>query len=317
MNYEKLDYVITVAEEQNLTKAAERLFISQPALTAALNKLDAELGVKLFDRKRPPVKLTAAGVLYVQEMTKIRQLQLNMQAQLRANAQPQLRLGIGPGRGFYWLPILLPAFRRLHPELRITMTKTSFLRYGSSLLDRTSDIAIGTLSISSPDIIEEVLTKENLVYVIPRSLGLISEEDYKGHSLTAPLVIQPALLDGQPFVCAESSSSYHHHMETEMNRWGYRHGDLMIYDTPQAALRLAASGMGCTFVAQDMCQWEQIEERYSVCFCTLTPQPLTQTIRVSYLADNPHREFIEDMITVVREEVLTRLYGGSEALCTL
>ena len=76
MNYEKLDYVIAVAEEQNLTKAAERLFISQPALTSALNKLDAEFGVKLFDRKRPPVKLTAAGMLYVQEMTKIRQLQM-------------------------------------------------------------------------------------------------------------------------------------------------------------------------------------------------------------------------------------------------
>ena len=50
MSFDKLDYVIAVAQEQNLTKAAARLYISQPALTSALNKLESELGVKLFDR---------------------------------------------------------------------------------------------------------------------------------------------------------------------------------------------------------------------------------------------------------------------------
>ena len=67
--------------------------------------------------------------------------------------------------------------------------------------------------------------------------------------------------------------------------------------------------MGCTFIPQQMCQWERIEERYSVYFCTLSPQPVTQAIRVSYLTDNPHRELIEDMIRVVREKVLAQLYG--------
>lgn len=310
MNYEKLDYVIAVAEEQNLTKAAERLFISQPALTAALNKLDAELGVKLFDRKRPPVKLTAAGMLYVQEMTKIRQLQMNMQTRLRSSLQLQLRLGIGRGRGFYWLPILLPAFQEIHPDIHVKIEKAAFLSHGSNLLNGSIDIAIGTLGVSAPNITEEVLVKENLLYVVPRSLGLIPEAVYGEHSLNDPLVIQPELLDGQPFVCAEASSSYPHYMETEMNRWHYRHGDLMIYDSPQASLHLAAGGMGCIFIPQKMCQWERIEERYPVYFCTLSPRPVTQAIRVSYLTDNPHRGLIEDMIRVVRERVLTRLYEG-------
>ena len=309
MNYEKLDYVIAVAEEQNLTKAAERLFISQPALTSALNKLDAEFGVKLFDRKRPPMKLTAAGMLYVQEMTKIRQLQMNMQTRLRESLGIQLRLGIGTGRGFYWLPILLPAFQSLHPEVQVILPKTTFLNYGSNLLGNGTDIAIGTLGVSAPNITEEVLVRENLLYVVPKALGIISEEEYQGHSLSAPLVIQSALLDGQPFVCPESSTSYPHYIETEMNRWRYRHGSLTIYGTPQAALHLAAGGMGCTFIPQQMCQWERIEERYSVYFCTLSPQPVTQAIRVSYLTDNPHRELIEDMIRVVREKVLAQLYG--------
>ena len=60
MLYEKLNYVIAVAEEQNLTLAAKRLFISQPALTLYLNRLESELGVKLFNRGKSPVTLTDA-----------------------------------------------------------------------------------------------------------------------------------------------------------------------------------------------------------------------------------------------------------------
>lgn len=54
MLLDKLDYVIAVAEEQNITRAAQRLFISQPTLTLYLNRLEQELGVKLFDRGKNP-----------------------------------------------------------------------------------------------------------------------------------------------------------------------------------------------------------------------------------------------------------------------
>ena len=50
MNINKFSYVLAIAEYQNMTKAAEALYISQPALTKSLNLLEAELGVKLFDR---------------------------------------------------------------------------------------------------------------------------------------------------------------------------------------------------------------------------------------------------------------------------
>ena len=58
MSFDRLDYVMAIAEEQNMTKAAARLFISQPALTASINKLEEELGVDtsrraIYERNEP------------------------------------------------------------------------------------------------------------------------------------------------------------------------------------------------------------------------------------------------------------------------
>ena len=71
MLYEKLNYIIAIAEERNLTQAAKRLYISQPTLTLYLNRLENELGVKLFDRTKSPVTLTDAGAYYLEKMKKI------------------------------------------------------------------------------------------------------------------------------------------------------------------------------------------------------------------------------------------------------
>lgn len=61
MTLDKFEYVLAVAEEKNLTKAAKRLYISQPGLTSYINKLEQYLGIKLFDRSTSPIRVTEAG----------------------------------------------------------------------------------------------------------------------------------------------------------------------------------------------------------------------------------------------------------------
>ena len=69
--FDKLHYLVVLAEERNITRAAERLYVSQPALTAYLNRLEKSLDVRLFDRTVSPIRLTAAGQHYISEMQKI------------------------------------------------------------------------------------------------------------------------------------------------------------------------------------------------------------------------------------------------------
>ena len=61
MIIDKMDYIFAIAKEQNLTRAAKRLFVAQSTLTMYLNRVESELGIKLFDRSKTPILPTPAG----------------------------------------------------------------------------------------------------------------------------------------------------------------------------------------------------------------------------------------------------------------
>ena len=68
-------YVYTIWQQGSFSKAAEKLYLTQPTLSMAIRKLEKELGVPLFDRKHHPLKLTEAGEIYLDTARKIRQLE--------------------------------------------------------------------------------------------------------------------------------------------------------------------------------------------------------------------------------------------------
>ncbi len=74
MMIDKMDYIFAIAREQNLTRAAKRLFVAQSTLTMYLNRVEQELGIKLFDRSKTPILPTPAGALCIEELKKIRQI---------------------------------------------------------------------------------------------------------------------------------------------------------------------------------------------------------------------------------------------------
>lgn len=76
MDHSKFEYVLAIAKEKNMTQAAKKLYISQPALTVTINKLEERLGVKLFDRTSNPIQLTYAGERYITRCKKLSPLSI-------------------------------------------------------------------------------------------------------------------------------------------------------------------------------------------------------------------------------------------------
>ena len=114
-NYE---YFVAIVDEGSLTKAAEHLYVSQPSLSQYLKRLEANLGVELFDRSASPLRLTYTGERYYQYVLQMMKLDENIRREfqdIKNQTSGRLRLGVALWRGACLLPDVFPSFHR-HPR---------------------------------------------------------------------------------------------------------------------------------------------------------------------------------------------------------
>ncbi|WP_018749947.1 LysR family transcriptional regulator [Paenibacillus sanguinis] len=124
MNIRKLQYICTIAEEQNITKAAQMLFVAQPYLSALITNVEKSLGVKLFDRSVSPLQLTYAGHLYIEAAYKMIDLHNQLEHKLQDIKQlkaGKVSVGCPFSLGSYILPLILPKFHLKYPAIKLEL----------------------------------------------------------------------------------------------------------------------------------------------------------------------------------------------------
>lgn len=173
MIIDKMDYIFAIAKEQNLTRAAKRLFVAQSTLTMYLNRVESELGIKLFDRSKTPILPTPAGELCIEELKKIRQIETRLSARLRQMAHPEetLNVGIGLMHSAAWMPRLLPLFHELYPDVSINLIEQGDELLLQSLQADDADVVIGGMPAGNQDTAVN-LALEQLLLIVPRAFNL-------------------------------------------------------------------------------------------------------------------------------------------------
>ena len=118
------DYFLTIVKERSISKAAERLYLSQPYLSQYLAKLEGSLGVVLLDRSHSPLKLTPAGELFHAYLERQSYLDRQLVSDLRDlqnRKRPVLHIGVSPWRGSTLLPDILPSFEEQYPDVQVVL----------------------------------------------------------------------------------------------------------------------------------------------------------------------------------------------------
>jgi DNA-binding transcriptional LysR family regulator len=149
-----LRYFTAVAEELNFTRAAERLFISQPALSKQIRMLEKQLGADLFHRDRRAVRLTAVGealLPHAREMLAAWQATEAAVEEAKAAERHTLVIGMStsPGRGL--LPALRTRLVSRHPEARPVLRQVNWADPSAGLADGSSDVAFVWLPLADGD----------------------------------------------------------------------------------------------------------------------------------------------------------------------
>lgn len=188
MTLTELRYVVALAQERHFGRAAQKCFVTQPTLSLALAKLEEELGVKLFERNKSEVLVTAKGQGIVEqarrvldEVGKIQQLAKGGQDQLSG----ALRLGAIPTIGPYLLPDLVPILRKRAPAMPLVIEENLTGNLAPMLRDGELDVVIIALPFALPGVKTQVLYEEPFSVVVPDGHKWGSRRDVKPQELAA------------------------------------------------------------------------------------------------------------------------------------
>ena len=157
------EYFLAIASEKSISKAAERLHISQPYLSQYVIHLEKEFGVRLLDRTKTPLRLTAAGRVYanyLEDSTQLYEQLLQDFTRLNASRRQTLRVTMSNWRASTLLPSILPDFSREHPEAHLELLERPTSEMFRLIADNTVDFAIVNTNLNTPG----YLTTETILY---------------------------------------------------------------------------------------------------------------------------------------------------------
>lgn len=208
MDTKQIEYIIKIAEENNITRAAEKLFITQSALNQQLLKLEQELGTQLFRRSRTDWGLTEAGKIYLdgaKAILNIKKETYNRIYDVSKAKKGKLTIGLTPGRGLKMFTDIYPQLHQRFPyleifpiEMRVYLQQQAIAR---------GDIDIGFITLAEKERSNDmhvVVSSEEMVVTIPAGHPLAAKAAPPGEPL-ATLDIRE--LRYEPFVMMDNNST--------------------------------------------------------------------------------------------------------------
>jgi LysR family cyn operon transcriptional activator len=195
MELRQLKYLLAIAEESNFTRAAEKLFISQSALSQQIQVLEQEVGTTLLDRssrRGAGVRLTAAGEILLHHAGRIfgelEQAQTAIR-ELEGLQRGDLRIGVVQTVNDYLMPSIATAFATAHPNIRLSIEELSSDEIEARLDTGELQVGLSFLPASNPGISTERLFEEKLVLIVRGD-----------HPLASHAEVAVAALDQMPLV---------------------------------------------------------------------------------------------------------------------
>jgi LysR family hydrogen peroxide-inducible transcriptional activator len=242
MTITQLKYVLSVAEYQNFTVAAQHSFVTQPTLSMQIQKLEDELSVQIFNRSKKPIELTEVGQkivdqakVIVDESNRI----LDIVHQQKGFVGGEFKLGIIPTIMPTLLPMFLQNFTKKYPKVKLIIEELTTEEIVRKLSDGHIDVAIAATPLENEAIKERPLYYEPFVGLVPQNHRL-----YKNKTITADeLEIEDILLleDGHCFKDSVLNLCRNHKID---NRKGFQ----LQSGSFDTLIKLSKEGLGMTLL---------------------------------------------------------------------
>lgn len=262
MELRQLEYFQMVSRLNNITRAAERLHVSQPNITVAIQKLENELGTPLFDRTQKQLALTPEGQLFLRRVDHALRELKDAVIEIGDYKQMQkgrIQLGIPPMIGSYLFPRIFYGFQKLHPKLELSIVEEGSLAIHDKLDLGELDIGIVILANAPSSLNVLPLARHQILVCLPPD-----------HPLAEKTAIDIRDLRDEPLILLKEDSYHRRIILSEFDRHQFTPHIRLSSNQLNTIKSLVANGMGISFLLDVMTEKES----------ALVGKPLTQPIYV-------------------------------------
>ncbi|MBD2436006.1 LysR substrate-binding domain-containing protein [Nostoc sp. FACHB-110] len=254
MTLEQLRIFLAVAEHLHFTRAAEELYITQPAVSAAIQNLEQEYGVKLFHRIGRHIEMAEAGKLLQVEAQKILdQVKLTERGLRELNnlQRGELKLGSSLTIGNYWLPSKISEFKSRYPNISVdcSLANAETICEGTAMGQFDIGLVEGDVKPALQNTLElEIVGSDRLQIVVGKTHPWFEHPE-----------IAIAEIPQTPWVMRESGSGTQQRFEQALQNWGINLSDLnviLVFNSGEMAKAAVESGVGATGISELMVKKE-------------------------------------------------------------
>lgn len=258
---QEMKYIYTIYKNASFSKAADKLFITQPALSIAVSKVEARIGMPLFDRTSKPLKLTPAGEYYIQKYYEIRNLENELEQQLNDLSSLQtgtLRIGGSHYFNSYVLPPVLVSFSKKYPNISLKLTEAGSDSLLERLYNQDIDLTFNCSEKPKDSFRRTPCFIDTLLLSVPKTWDIVKRlEDFafsaddilkkKHQRFDVPTVSLSEFAD-IPFILLTPGNNLHDRCYAMFEAAGFNPVVKMQVSQLVTAWHLSAAGMGATFI---------------------------------------------------------------------
>lgn len=301
LSIKEAEYVLTILAEGNLTRAAQKLYIAQPSLTQLLQKLEIQMGTKIFYRNGRDYVPTQAGNVLVEACQKICKISRDLENRIQDFSQKHQRtviVGAPFNIGAYLFPRLFQIYRDECPDTQFIPVEARSAELEKDLLESEIDLAVMPLSTDkfNSEIRHAVLMKEHMVMSVPKGHSLngkckvISGERYP--------YIDVSLTDGENYILSAPGQKLFDVCRKIFSAAKIIPHPIFVSRSFEAKKRLSAAGMGLTIFPEHYHEFYQSpgEANY---YYLLPPCDFTWDIAVFYREEDLSAPVIKQCIKIL------------------
>jgi len=242
MNRNHLALFHAVAQAGGISRGAERLHVSQPAVSKQIKELEDTLGVRLLERLPRGSRLTDGGKLlaqYVQRMAVVEEETARAIEEFRGVKRGRLAVGASTTIGAYLLPQLFGEFHRQHPDIELELEIANTETIQNQLMAGSIEVGLTEGLMEAEHLDSEVFHEDELVAIAPR-----------GHPLLKQKRVTARELCREPFILREAGSGTRAVVERALGKRGLKVKPVLSLASPEAIKRAVIAGVGIAIVSR-------------------------------------------------------------------